>query len=374
MAAPSFSPATYERRLHALRQGMEEAGVDLAVVGPSAEVRYLLGYRAFALDRVTVLLVSTSGAAMVLPDFDLPEFVSETGFENALGWSDMGGPGRALKEALSRLALPAKPRIALDDWLPFYAEFALREHLSTGEAIQLSDLTAPLRIIKSEEERELMRKAGEVVARGVDAAQAAAEPGMTEKELLRVIEAALWAAGSDDVDFVTAQGGAHAASPHHQAGDYVLQRGESVLYDIAVRTNGYYADTTQQVFLGPPSAEYHRAYDTLREAQAAGVDAAQAGGRLGDVAVAANEILDAAGYREVRSARVGHGIGLDVHEAPSVRSSNDLTLRPGMTFTVEPGIYVPGAFGIRIEDTVLVQESGPEVLTRASRPLVIKDV
>lgn len=361
-------------RLAQLRRAMEEAGVDLAVVGPAAEVRYLFGYHALAIDRVTVMLVSQAAAIMVLPDFDLPEFVQSTGHEDAIGWSDMDGPDGALTAAVARLELPADHRAAVDDWLPYYAAHAMRPHLGTRPTSRLSALTDPLRLIKTDAERTLMARAGEVVARGIDAADAAARPGMTERELVREIERALWQAGAEDVEYVYAQGGANAAAPHHRPGDYVLRPGEAVLYDIAVRTDGYFSDTTQQVFLGSPSAEYERAYQAVMEAQAAGVAAAVAGARVGDVAAAAEEILDTAGYRDVRSSRVGHGIGLDVHETTSVRSSNDDVLTPGMAFTVEPGIYIPGAFGIRIEDTLMVQPDGPALLTRASRPLVVKPV
>jgi Xaa-Pro aminopeptidase len=152
----------------------------------------------------------------------------------------------------------------------------------------------------------------------------------------------------------------------------VLKRGEPVLVDIAVCLDGYFADITQQAFLGEPTPEYAEAYGIVSAAQAAGVAAAVVGAKVEDVAAAASAVIADGGYGEWSGPRTGHGLGADVHEAPSVVEGNDAELQAGYVITVEPGVYVPGRWGIRIEDTVIVREDGPLSVTRGARPLFAK--
>jgi Xaa-Pro aminopeptidase len=195
---------------------------------------------------------------------------------------------------------------------------------------------------------------------------------MTELDVKRMLETFLWEAGAESVDYVLVQAGANSAQPHHSAGSDVLRAGEPVLVDIAVCLDGYFADITQQTFLGNPPAEYADAYEAVRVAQEAGVRAAVAGARAEDVAVASSAVIDEAGYGEWSGPRTGHGLGADVHEAPSVVEGNQTELRPGVAITVEPGVYMPGRYGIRIEDTVIVTGEGPRPVTRGARPLHAK--
>jgi Xaa-Pro aminopeptidase len=215
-----------------------------------------------------------------------------------------------------------------------------------------------------------MASAGELVSTGVDLALERARPGLSERELANEIETALRDGGAESLDYILVASGPATAAAHHQAGARRLSAGEPVLFDIAVRVDGYFADITQQVFLGAPPIEYVRAYDAVKAAQEAGVAAAVVGATPEDVDRAAGRQLVAAGFE--RETRTGHGLGLDVHEAPSVVEGNHLRLEPGIALTVEPGIYLPGRWGIRIEDTVLVTQEGPKRLTRGARPLSIK--
>jgi Xaa-Pro aminopeptidase len=308
---------------------------------------------------------------MLLPDFEAEEFVRTTGFDSVVTWDDTRGPEPGVKDAFARLPrLGRDPVIAVDDELS-YAHFALLAvYLGTRRPVLASSLLGPLRLLKSAHEQEVMTRAGELVSKGIDAMIELAEPGMSEKQLCNALESSLRDNGAESVDFVMVQAGASAAAPHHEAGLGLLREGESVLADIAVRLDGYFSDITQQVFLGEPPADYVHAYETVSAAQEAGVKASVVGATAQDVDRAAAAVLVEAGYE--RQSRTGHGIGLDVHEAPSVVEGNLMQLRPGMTFTVEPGIYVPGRFGIRFEDTVLVTNDGPRRLTRGNRPLQAK--
>lgn len=359
-------------RVETLQAVMRERGVDLVVVGPSANMRYLTGYRAMAVERITVLLVTPGAVAMVMPYFDADEFRRFTGIDAVFEWRDSEGPQGAIEQALTTLDVAAgRVRAAVDDELRFDFWTQLRDRV--GDHTQrASELIGPLRLSKSGDEQATIRRAGELVSVGIDVALERARPGMTELDLKRTIEDALWDAGAESVDFVLVQAGANSAVGHHKADDTPLRSDEPVLVDIAARADGYFADITQQAFLGDPPKRYVEMYQAVADAQEAGVQAARDGARACDVDRAASAVIDAAGFGGWGGPRTGHGIGLDVHEPPSVVDSDETRLPPGAAITVEPGIYVPGDFGIRIEDTVLVGTGGPERVTRGARPLFSK--
>jgi Xaa-Pro dipeptidase len=359
-------------RLEALQLAMDGRGYDLVVVGPTANMRYLTGYRAMAAERITVLLVTRDAVAMVIPDFDAGEFRDATGLDAVFEWADTHGPSEVIAKAFASLGLAGKTvSAAIDDELRFDFFTRLRDHLA-GEPGRASELLGPLRLSKTAEEQECMRRAGELVSHGIDVALERARPGMTELELKRAVEDALWDGGAESADFVLVQAGANSAVGHHNADETPLREGEPVLVDIAARVDGYFADVTQQVFLGTPPAEYVRIYDIVATAQEEGVRAARSGARAEDVHRAAAAVVEAAGFGESTGPRTGHGIGLDVHEPPSVVDGDATELVPGAAITVEPGVYLPGRFGVRIEDTVIVTDAEPQRVTRGARPLFSK--
>lgn len=354
---------------------MALSGVDLVVIGPTSNLRYLTGYQAMAVDRITALLVSRTDAVMLLPDFDMPEFVEVTGCTRIVGWSDRDGPAMAVETAFRSLrgTEATAPTVAIDEYLPFLFFNELRPCLGPGPYRMAGELLGSLRLRKSVREQEAIAATARLVSDCIDLAMSLARPGTTERELQRQIRSVLEAGGAESTEFVLVQAGPHTASCHHRADETELRVGEPVLIDIAVSVNGYYADITQQVFLGPPPPDYLHVYDVVAAAQQAAVDAAQPGGTVGAVDRAASRIIGDAGFGEWADSRTGHGLGLDVHEAPSVVEGNTMELVPGVVITIEPGIYLPGRFGVRIEDTVLVSESGPVRLTRGARPLAVAD-
>jgi Xaa-Pro aminopeptidase len=354
-------------RVAILQGEMAARGVGVCVIGPSENLRYLLGYDATAVERLTVLVVSPTEAAMILPDFDAAEFAAVEGRPAVVTWNDRYGPVGAVEEAFVRLGLVDGAAL-VDDELPFAFFAHIRDRMGARPE-PAAAILSELRARKSPEELEMISRTGELVSRGIDLAVEIAEPGMTEKELKRRIEALMWDGGADSVDFVLVQAGANAASGHHQADDTVLRAGEPVLVDIAVRLDGYFADITQQVFLGDVPDDYREHYELVREAQEAGVQAAVVGATAHQVdAVASRAIVDA-GLGDFTGPRTGHGIGVGVHEAPSVVEGNHTELVAGMVLTVEPGVYFPGRYGIRIEDTVAITDDGPQRLTRGAREL-----
>jgi len=359
-------------RVEALQAKLHESGTDLVVVGPTSNMRYLTGYRAMAVERITVLLVAPNGVAMVIPYFDAGEFKDATGLDSVFEWNDKQGPREAIEQAFRALGLSSGgTAAAVDDELRFDFLTQLRGYFA-NEPRRASELLAPMRLSKTADEQERIRRAGRLMSLGIDTAFDHARPGMTEIELKRMIENALWDQGAESVDFVLVQAGANSAVGHHEGDETKLREGEPVLIDIAARVDGYFADVTQQVFFGSPPHEYIEAYEVVAAAQEVGVQAARVGATAGDVDRATRTVIDTAGLGQWHGPRTGHGIGLDVHEPPSVIDGDETELVPGAVITVEPGVYIPGKFGIRIEDTVIVTNEGAERVTRGARALFSK--
>jgi Xaa-Pro aminopeptidase len=342
------------------------------VVGPTANLEYLLGYRATAVERLTVLLVTATNAAMILPEFDEPEFRELTRFPGTISpWPDDNGPSSAVAAAFESLGGAADDALVLiDDELPYRF---LRELEPWFEHVRLrpaGEVLSALRMRKSLDEVTCMEAAGDIVSRAMDRALDVIEGGRTERWVAEQLRRFLMEAGADSADYILVQAGDASAAPHHMPSDRQIRTGEPVLVDIAARVGGYFADTTQQVFIGSPPDDYRAAYDAVAAAHREGVESARPGIEIQDIDARSNDVLQNHGFP--RETRTGHGIGLDVHEPPFVMAGDRTVLEPGMAFTIEPGVYQQGRFGVRIEDTVLVSADGMRILTAAARPLVVK--
>jgi Xaa-Pro dipeptidase len=227
------------------------------------------------------------------------------------------------------------------------------------------------RLIKGQEEIEAIRTTATLIERSIAAAAGALSAGMSEQNLERVIKTELLAAGAETLDYALVQFGANTAIPHHLAGEQTLAGNGNVLLDIAVTYRQYFADITRNLSLGQPAGKYAEVFDVVRAAQAAGVAAAVPGATIHDVDRACRDTIGAAGYGAAFFTRTGHGLGLEVHEPPSVVAGNQLVLEPGMVITVEPGIYLAGEFGVRIEDTIAITTSAADRLSASDRALIV---
>jgi Xaa-Pro aminopeptidase len=352
-----------------LEQAMRDRGVDLCVVAASDNLRYLTGYDGMAVDRLTALIVSPAGAAMIIPDFDAAEFEA-VATTQTFPWSDRTGPAGAVAAAFDRVG-GATSSVLVDEELPFAFFAGMRDRLGASPDVA-GTLFGELRLRKHPDEVEAITLAGELVSRAIDLASEIAQPGMTELGLRLRLEQEMWNGGADSVDYVLVQAGPNSASAHHNADRTPLRAGEPVLVDVAVRLNGYYADITGNVFLGEPSEDYLKHYEIVHRAEDAGVQAAVAGATAHDVSSAATAVILEAGLQRYMGSRTGHGLGAGVHEPPSIVEGNHQALPVGTVLTVEPGLYLPGRYGIRIEDTVAVTDDGPRRLTRGLRPLAIQ--
>ncbi len=366
-----MSSSIYRDRLDRVRKAMADQGVDVLLVSVGHDLPYLSGYQAMPLERLTMLVVPRDGdATMVIPRLEAPRVVEQPGVFTLHPWDETEDP-TAIVAGLAAGASTA----AIGDqmWARFLVQ--LLPQLPGTEFRRAVDIVGPLRMVKDAAEIAALRAAGAAADRVADQLHGGQIPlvGRTEAQVSADISARLVGEGHDKVNFAIVAAGANAASPHHHAGDRVITAGEIVLCDFGGTMDGYCSDTTRCVFTGDVPAEIADAYAVLHEAQAASVASAVVGTSCEDVDRAARDIIAAAGYGEQFVHRTGHGIGMEEHEDPYIVAGNRLALAPGHAFSVEPGIYVAGRWGMRLEDIVVATAAGPEALNTSDHGLVSVD-
>ena len=377
-AAPTASaPLVTLDRVHAAREVAAATGVDLLVVTPGSDLRYLCGYDAHAMERLTALAVPRQGEPfLVVPRLEAP--MVDASPAGALGlqvlaWDETDDPFALLaREATGRLgAAPARVAVGDRTW----ALHALGVvGALPGAALELAGpVVDRLRMVKTPAEVAELAAAGAAIDRVHARMGEWLRVGRTEAEVGADIAAAILAEGHVSVDFTIVGSGPNGASPHHELSDRVVEDGDLVVVDIGGETaTGYRSDCTRTYAVGrAPGAEVAEWYAVLQEAQRASTAAVRPGVTAEQVDAAAREVIAAAGWGEYFIHRTGHGIGLDTHEAPYIVAGNDLPLEPGMAFSVEPGIYLPGRCGARIEDIVVCTDDGVTALNEGPRELVV---
>jgi Xaa-Pro aminopeptidase len=363
-------------RVHAARDLAAETGVDLLVLTPGSDLRYLSGYNAHAMERLTALVVPRRGEPfLVVPRLEAP--MVDAGPAGTLGlellaWDETDDPFALLaRTATGRLgAAPSRIAVGARTW----AEHALGvQGALPGSALEIaSPVVDRLRMIKSPAEVEELALAGAAIDR-VHARMAEwLRVGRTEAEVGADIAAAILAEGHTGVDFTIVGSGPNGASPHHELSGRTVQAGDVVVVDIGGETaTGYRSDCTRTYVVGGPApSDVAEWYAVLQAAQEASTAAVRPGVTAEDVDSAARRVIDDAGWGEHFIHRTGHGIGLDTHEAPYIVAGNALPLEPGMAFSVEPGIYLAGRCGARIEDIVVCTDDGVRNLNGGRRELV----
>jgi Xaa-Pro aminopeptidase len=358
-------------RVAELRQQMSQAGIDGVVMFPSPNWRYALDFAPIANERLCLLMVTGDRIAVVLPVFDVAEMQHAAPDALIFGWSDQEGPEKALSDAWQAAGGAQLSALAVDDGMPYQFTRLLLAQAGGARAGALSTCLPRYRLIKGTDEIEAIRRTGQLIEQTLAAAAGLLRAGMSELELERLVNADMLMNGAESLDYALVQFGPSSAIPHHVAGAATLGRDCNVLLDIAVTHHGYFADITRQIVLGEPARDYRAVFGVVREAQAAGVAAAVAGATVHDVDRACREVITAAGFGDAFFTRTGHGLGLEVHEPPSVVGGNHLVLEPGMVITVEPGIYLSGRFGVRIEDTIAITGAAADRLTASDRDLVL---
>jgi Xaa-Pro aminopeptidase len=347
------------QRLQRLRAEMAGDGVALTAVAPSDNLRYLLGFAPRPDERACLLLVTATGAAMLMPSLNAEQAAVEAPELELVRWSDDAGPAAALQAALERVGAGADGLVAADPEMRADHLLLLQTVLPQARMVSATGVIGPLREAKESNELAILQRSADVADAAMRAAFAALAAGVTETDVSEALNRAFTDAGATP-EFGIVGGGPNSAFPHHHTGARPLQSGQPVVIDIGARLDGYVSDITRMGFIGAPTERYLEVHAIVDAACAAGMAASAPGATCADVDAAARGVIDEAGYGQYFVHRTGHGLGLSVHEPPWIMRGNETVLRPGVVHSVEPGIYLPGEFGVRLEEIVYVTETGCE--------------
>ena len=370
-AMRGFDPPILRRRLAAAAREAGERGIGALLITPSPDYAYLLGYGAPALERLTCLVVPAEGdPALVLPGLEAPLARHALGpLSEAIElvpWSETDDPFQLVRAVLDTHV----SRVGVQDQM--WARFVLRLQavLDPVELVPAGPTLAALRRVKSAAEIDRLRAAARAADGAMDSIRGERLSGRTEAQVSARISQLLLAAGHDRADFAIVGSGPNSASPHHEPGERVIQAGDAVVLDIGGVRDAYCSDTTRTVFVGEVDPEFAALHAVLRTAQAAACDAVRPGITARDLDAVARDIITEAGYGQAFIHRTGHGIGMETHEEPYIVASSEQPLAAGETFSIEPGIYIEGRWGARIEDIVVCTDDGGERLNTTSTELI----
>jgi Xaa-Pro aminopeptidase len=386
---PVIGPDRYGGRLRAAAGLTAGAGLDALLIGVGSDLRYLTGYPALALERLTMLVVPARGAAfLIAPRLEVGSARAcpavAGGLIEVVTWDETEDAVALLVDRLSTcLGLSSSGaigRVAISDRL--WAMFVLRLQVALpGASFELaSAITRQLRMIKDPDEITLLRLAAEAADRVIARVSQGPLIGRTEAEVSREIRDRLVDEGHELAEFAIVGSGLNSASPHHEASDRRIRAGEPIVLDIGGALDGYCSDTTRTIWVkdgddggrpADPDPDFARFYEVLRSAQAAATAAVRPGIACQDLDATARRIIEAAGYGPQFFHRLGHGIGLEAHEDPYLVTGNREPLPAGSAFSIEPGIYFEGRFGARIEDIVVCGPDGPIVLNQSPTELQV---
>lgn len=362
----------FERRTRACQQRLRDQEAEAIVLFPSRNLQYTTSFVEDPSERHLFFVVPERGdPVFIVPELYGEQLRAETWVSDVRTWGDEDDPLALFETVLRESSIDPQNRLLVDDTMGARFTQDLRSLFPAATFGLASEVLGPLRRRKDDAEIDALKAAAtitdEVVASirelGSDAV------GMTETELTAEIKERLTSAGGTGVSFEPTVGsGPNGAKPHHGHGEREIRAGEPVVLDFGTRVEGYPSDQTRTlVFSGEPTPAVAAVHEVVNNAQAAALNAAAPGVKASAVDSAARDVIESAGYGEQFIHRTGHGVGLEVHEEPYIVADNDRTLEPGMVFSVEPGVYVPGEFGVRIEDLVVVTDEGYERLNHADR-------
>jgi Xaa-Pro dipeptidase len=369
--------STLSDRLERLAAQAVVSGADVILISPGPDLEYFIGHSVASHERLTCLVVPASGEpSLLVPTLERLGWTGtpvESMAVEISTWTDGDDPYRALADLL-----PADARVlAVDYHMPAVHALNAQSIVPGSELTLAGEAIAELRMRKGAAEVAALTAAGAAIDRVQRRIGEWLRPGRTENEVAADIAKAIVDEGHARPDFVIVGSGPNGASPHHEASDRVIAAGDVVVIDIGgPMPSGYFSDCTRTYVVAPESGgsvapKVREVYEIVRQAQAAGVAAVRPGVSAESIDAASRAVIEQAGYGEYFITRTGHGIGLEVHEHPYMVAGNGTLLEPGMAFSVEPGIYLPGDFGVRIEDIVVVGDDGPRLMNTAPTELTI---
>jgi len=361
-------------RLDQLRQAASAAGVDAVVLTPAATMTWLLGHEFEAHERLFLLIVPTSDAAVaVVPALEEANFRGAAPSVESLHlWDDADGPEKAAADAFKCLAKAS--RVAVEPLSLRYMEFGhVQRELPKAKIESAENVVAALRLKKSDEEAALMKRASKIAEAALEFTLRDVKPGRKEVEIASKLSSELLRRGGGGISFgPIVLSGPKSALPHGVPDDREMQEGEFLLIDFGTSFDGYHCDITRTfVVSGSPTDRMREVYEAVLQANIRGVAASRPGVTYDYVHKNCQANLHGPRFKEFMTHRTGHGLGLEIHEPPSVMAGNDDVVEEGAVFTIEPGLYLNGWGGVRIEDNIRVTEQGCELLTSSPRELRI---
>jgi len=360
-------------RLPRIQEALRRHGFDTLAIVPGGNLRYLAGLTLHAGLRLTMALTPADGQpALVVPGLEYARVAETAGAAfRYYPWSDDEGPGYALARAVHDTGLRQGSVIGIEHMVMRVFELrALEQAIPGAQFVDATPLLTGLRMVKDATELAAMRVAVQIIEETLRQTLTQVRAGMRERDIADLWERAIRSAGCEPAFETTVASGPNSANPHHTSGDRELQDGDTVVFDGGAVYRGYVSDITRTWAVGHLSDEMRRVYDLVLAANAAGREAAAQPGATGEsIDAAARQVIERGEYGPFFIHRTGHGIGLDVHEPPFIVAGSRAPLPVGATFTVEPGIYLHGVGGVRIEDDMVITANGAESLTTFPREL-----
>jgi Xaa-Pro aminopeptidase len=374
---PTIPAERYAARLRRLAELVVDRGLAAALIGVGPDLDYLTGYRAMPLERLTMLaLVGGEPPVLVVPRLEEPAARAGLRTEIEIAtWMETDDPHALVAGLVERARGRAAASIAVSDRLWSLHLLRLQGAAPGARWVSATEVLRELRMVKDADEIELLRLAGAAADRVVDQIASGRLVGRTEADVAREVRERLRAEGHELAEFAIVASGPNSASPHHEASERVIGAGEPIVLDIGGTLGGYGSDTTRTLWVtggddaNGPTEEFRHLFAVLLAAQVAATRAVRPGVAAEAIDKTARDIIDGEGYGENFFHRTGHGIGLEGHEEPYLIAGNAEPLGEGMAFSVEPGIYLPGRYGARIEDIVVCGADGPIVLNNEAREL-----
>jgi len=361
----------HRTRTERLVEVLKRKGTDGFIFCISTNMYYFTNFSDRQAERFLALLVPSEGdPVFLIPELYYDQICETTWIKNIISWADGEDPFEKMASIIKEKKLSSS-KIAVDDTLRSDFLLALQEKLSQVKFISGGKFISNLRCIKSSDEKDLMMHGGSIHDKVYEKVISEIQIGISEQKIANLIISTFKGLGAKCSSLVpVVASGPYGAQPHYTATDKIIAEGESVVLDCSADWKHYKSDMTRTVFLGKPDKEYLKIYDIVKKAQETGVQSVKPGRTCEEIDQIVRKVIEDEGYGKYFIHRTGHGIGLDVHEEPYIVEGNKLVLEPGMAFSIEPGIYLPEKYGVRIEDCVIVTEKGSERFTNFTHNLI----
>jgi len=362
--------SVYRLRIDQIQKQLDAADADFAFLTPAANFQYLAGYHYQMRERLVALLIRKGvEPELIVPAFEESNHSSHTWIKEIISWEEDDNPYTIVADRVGKRI--DGPTVLLDESLPLGVYWSVAKAFGQlKKEYSITPTLNALRIVKSEHEVALMRKAGHIIDDAVMKAFRDAQIGMTELQIRQIVHDEITRQDATPT-FAAIQFGKNSALPHADSSTRELKKNDVILMDCGCSFDGYNTDMTRVGIMGEPSEEIELVFSIVRKAEETAIEKISRGMTCGNADGIARRVIEEAGYGDYFSHRLGHGIGLDVHEPPYLVRGNAQELGVGMCHSIEPGIYLEGQFGIRIEDLVYIREDGPEVITYSPKDLIV---